>query len=252
MSCPTRSYTAASLRAELADYGSQGVFMAMNDIIEEHGYYTKQVFEQQGRAAGRLHCAGRQHLHSARHQRVLSLLLLYARMDQPDLAGQLGLEYPNTLDELCEVLRAFRDDDPTATAYRTKSDDRRFHQLEASVYPFLLNSFLHYDTSNPVGEGRRHRHIHPHPGGVQGRPQVHRRHDRGSLIEKEALTQTGEQLMTKGSGGDVSQIGVFTAATWWTALPQDTGEGSRCREYDASAAGRPRGRALIPVVGHRL
>ena len=30
--------------SELADFGSQGVFMAMNDIVEEHGYYTKQVF----------------------------------------------------------------------------------------------------------------------------------------------------------------------------------------------------------------
>ncbi len=237
--------------AELADYGSQGVFMAMNDIIEEHGYYTKQVFEQQDALPG---------AYTALDGNIYTLpdinecyhcyYSMRAWIHQTWL-DNLGLEYPNTLDELCEVLRAFRDDDPNGNGIQDEipmtGDSTSWN---ASVYPFLLNSFLHYDTSNlsvkedgtviftPIQEEFK-----------EGLKYIAGMIEEG-LIEKEALTQTGEQLMTKGSGGDVSQIGVFTAATWWTALPQDTGEGSRCREYDGlSPLEGPEGVRISPWSG---
>ena len=237
--------------AELADYGSQGVFMAMNDIIEEHGYYTKQVFEQQDALPG---------AYTALDGNIYTLpdinecyhcyYSMRAWINQTWL-DNLGLEYPNTLDELCEVLRAFRDDDPNGNGIQDEipmtGDSTSWN---ASVYPFLLNSFLHYDTSNlsvkedgtviftPIQEEFK-----------EGLKYIAGMIEEG-LIEKEALTQTGEQLMTKGSGGDVSQIGVFTAATWWTALPQDTGEGSRCREYvGLSPLEGPEGVRISPWSG---
>ena len=237
--------------AELADYGSQGVFMAMNDIIEEHGYYTKQVFEEQDALPG---------AYTALDGNIYTLpdinecyhcyYSMRAWINQTWL-DNLGLEYPNTLDELCEVLRAFRDDDPNGNGIQDEipmtGDSTSWN---ASVYPFLLNSFLHYDTSNlsvkedgtviftPIQEEFK-----------EGLKYIAGMIEEG-LIEKEALTQTGEQLMTKGSGGDVSQIGVFTAACWWTAVSPDTGEGSRCREYvGLSPLEGPEGVRISPWSG---
>ena len=237
--------------AELADYGSQGVFMAMNDIIEEHGYYTKQVFEQQDALPG---------AYTALDGNIYTLpdinecyhcyYSMRAWINQTWL-DNLGLEYPNTLDELCEVLRAFRDDDPNGNGIQDEipmtGDSTSWN---ASVYPFLLNSFLHYDTSNlsvkedgtviftPIQEEFK-----------EGIKYIAGMIAEG-LIEKEALTQTSEQLLTKGSGGDVSQIGVFTAACWWTAVSPDTGEGSRCREYvGLSPLEGPEGVRISPWSG---
>jgi putative aldouronate transport system substrate-binding protein len=70
------------------------------------------------------------------------------------------------------------------------------------------------------------------------------------LIEKEALTQTDEQLLTKGSGGDVSQLGSFIGALWWSAVGTDTGEGSRAREYvGLSPLEGPEGVRISPWSG---
>ncbi len=238
--------------AELADYGSQGVFMAMNDIIEEHGYYTKQVFEQQDKLPGAYTALdGKMYTLPDINECYHCFYSMRAWINQTWL-DNLGLEYPNTLDELCEVLRAFRDDD--ANGNGDPSDEIPMTgdaaSWNAAVYPFLLNSFLHYDTSNlsvkedgtviftPIQEEFK-----------EGIKYIAGMIAEG-LIEKEALTQTSEQLLTKGSGGDVSQIGVFTAAYWWTAVSPDTGEGSRCREYvGLSPLEGPEGVRISPWSG---
>ena len=238
--------------AELADYGSQGVFMAMNDIIEEHGYYTKQVFEQQDKLPGAYTALdGKMYTLPDINECYHCFYSMRAWINQTWL-DNLGLEYPNTLEELCEVLRAFKDQD--ANGNGDPNDEIPMtgdaSSWNAQIYPFLLNSFLHYDTSNlsvkedgtviftPIQEEFK-----------EGIKYIASMIAEG-LIEKEALTQTPEQLLTKGSGGDVSQIGVFTAATWWTAVSQDVGEGSRCREYvGLSPLEGPEGVRISPWSG---
>ena len=97
--------------AELADYGSQGVFMAMNDIIEEHGYYTKQVFEQQDKLPGAYTALdGKMYTLPDINECYHCFYSMRAWINQTWL-DNLGLEYPNTLEELCEVLRAFKEQD---------------------------------------------------------------------------------------------------------------------------------------------
>ena len=238
--------------AELADYGSQGVFMAMNDIIEEHGYYTKQVFEQQDALPGAYTALdGNIYTLPDINECYHCFYSMRAWINQTWL-DNLGLEYPNTLEELCEVLRAFKEQD--ANGNGDPNDEIPMTgdaaSWNAAIYPFLLNSFLHYDTSNlsvkedgtviftPIQEEFK-----------EGLKYIAGMIAEG-LIEKEALTQTSEQLLTKGSGGDVSQIGVFTAATWWSAVGQDTGEGSRCREYvGLSPLEGPEGVRISPWSG---
>lgn len=237
--------------AELADYGSQGLFMAMNDIIEEHGYYTKQVFEQQEALPGAYTALdGNIYTLPSINECYHCNHSMRAWINQVWL-DNLGLEYPNTVDEFVAVLRAFKEQD--ANGNGDPDDEIPFSgnstSWNASIYPFLLNSFLHYDTSNlsvkedgtviftPVQEEFK-----------EGLKWIASLIDEG-LIEREALTQTEEQLKTKACG-DIAQLGGFTAACWWSAVDTDTGEGSRCRDYvGLSPLEGPEGVRISPWAG---
>ena len=219
--------------AELADYGSQGVFLALNDIIEEHGHYVKQVFDQQEALPGAYTALdGNIYTLPDINECYHCFYSMRAWINQQWLTN-LGLEYPNTVDEFVNVLRAFKEQD--ANGNGDPNDEIPFSgnatSWNSTIYPFLLNSFLHYDTSNlSVKEDGTVIFTPIQPEFKEGLQWIASLIDEG-LIEKEALTQTEEQLKTKGSNLDIALLGGFTSATWWSGVGSDNGEGSRCREY---------------------
>ena len=238
--------------AELADYGSQGVFLALNDIIEEHGHYVKQVFDQQEALPGAYTALdGNIYTLPDINECYHCFYSMRAWINQQWLTN-LGLEYPNTVDEFVNVLRAFKEQD--ANGNGDPNDEIPFSgnatSWNSTIYPFLLNSFLHYDTSNlSVKEDGTVIFTPIQPEFKEGLQWIASLIDEG-LIEKEALTQTEEQLKTKGSNLDIALLGGFTSATWWSGVGSDNGEGSRCREYSGlrrwkapTACAFPRGRA---------
>ncbi len=238
--------------AELADYGSQGVFLALNDIIEEHGYYVKQVFDQQEALPGAYTALdGNIYTLPDINECYHCFYSMRAWINQQWLTN-LGLEYPNTVDEFVNVLRAFKEQD--ANGNGDPNDEIPFSgnatSWNSTIYPFLLNSFLHYDTSNlSVKEDGTVIFTPLQPEFKEGLQWIASLIDEG-LIEKEALTQTEEQMKTKGSGGDIATVGGFTAACWWSGVGNDNGEGSRCREYSGlSPLEGPNGVRISPWAG---
>ena len=238
--------------AELADYGSQGVFLALNDIIEEHGHYVKQVFDQQEALPGAYTALdGNIYTLPDINECYHCFYSVRAWINQQWLTN-LGLEYPNTVDEFVNVLRAFKEQD--ANGNGDPNDEIPFSgnatSWNSTIYPFLLNSFLHYDTSNlSVKEDGTVIFTPIQPEFKEGLQWIASLIDEG-LIEKEALTQTEEQLKTKGSNLDIALLGGFTSATWWSGVGSDNGEGSRCREYSGlSPLEGPNGVRISPWAG---
>ena len=238
--------------AELADYGSQGVFLALNDIIEEHGHYVKQVFDQQEALPGAYTALdGNIYTLPDINECYHCFYSMRAWINQQWLTN-LGLEYPNTVDEFVNVLRAFKEQD--ANGNGDPNDEIPFSgnatSWNSTIYPFLLNSFLHYDTSNlSVKEDGTVIFTPIQPEFKEGLQWIASLIDEG-LIEKEALTQTEEQLKTKGSNLDIALLGGFTSATWWSGVGSDNGEGSRCREYSGlSPLEGPNGVRISPWSG---
>lgn len=238
--------------AELADYGSQGVFLALNDIIEEHGYYVKQVFDQQEALPGAYTALdGNIYTLPDINECYHCFYSMRAWINQQWLTN-LGLEYPNTVDEFVNVLRAFKEQD--ANGNGDPNDEIPFSgnatSWNSTIYPFLLNSFLHYDTSNlSVKEDGTVIFTPIQPEFKEGLQWIASLIDEG-LIEKEALTQTEEQLKTKGSNLDIALLGGFTSAVWWSGVGNDNGEGSRCREYSGlSPLEGPNGVRISPWAG---
>ena len=238
--------------AELADYGSQGVFLALNDIIEEHGYYVKQVFDQQEALPGAYTALdGNIYTLPDINECYHCFYSMRAWINQQWLTN-LGLEYPNTVDEFVNVLRAFKEQD--ANGNGDPNDEIPFSgnatSWNSTIYPFMLNSFLHYDTSNlSVKEDGTVIFTPIQPEFKEGLQWIASLIDEG-LIEKEALTQTEEQLKTKGSNLDIALLGGFTSAVWWSGVGSDNGEGSRCREYSGlSPLEGPNGVRISPWAG---
>ena len=238
--------------AELADYGAQGVFLPMNDIIAEHGYYINQVFDQQEALPGAYTALdGNIYTLPSVNECYHCYYSMRAWINRQWLTN-LGLEYPNTVDEFVNVLRAFKEQD--ANGNGDPNDEIPFSGNASSwngtIYPFLLNSFLHYDTSNlSVKEDGTVIFTPIQPEFMEGLQWIASLIDEG-LIEKEALTQTAEQLKTKGSGVDSALLGGFTAAVWWDGVGADDGEGSRCREYcGLSPLEGPNGVRISPWSG---
>ena len=238
--------------AELADYGSQGVFLALNDIIEEHGHYVKQVFDQQEALPGAYTALdGNIYTLPDINECYHCFYSMRAWINQQWLTN-LGLEYPNTVDEFVNVLRAFKEQD--ANGNGDPNDEIPFSgnatSWNSTIYPFLLNSFLHYDTSNlSVKEDGTVIFTPIQPEFKEGLQWIASLIDEG-LIEKEALTQTEEQLKTKGSNLDTALLGGFTSAVWWSGVGADNGEGSRCREYSGlSPLEGPNGVRISPWAG---
>ncbi|MDE0026559.1 MAG: extracellular solute-binding protein [Spirochaetaceae bacterium] len=93
-------------------YGSQGLFIPLNDIIEEHGFYIKDVVK----------AAPNFLKESAGPDGNVYVITAYEECYHCGVAqkmwinqvwlDKLGLEMPTTTEELREVLRAFKTQDP--------------------------------------------------------------------------------------------------------------------------------------------
>lgn len=125
--------------SQQALYGSQGILMPLNDLIEKHGENTKKVFEQYPMARSLATTAdGNIYnlplVNDCYHCKSAQKLWLY----KPWL-DEAGLEMPNTLEDYREVLKAFkaRGNDVIPLLGATAG-------WKAQVYSFLMNSFVYY------------------------------------------------------------------------------------------------------------
>lgn len=242
--------------SELADYGEQEVFIPLNELYEKHGFYYKDILENNSLLKGQCTALdGNMYTMPDINECYHCFYSTRAWINQKWL-DNLKLEYPNTLDELCEVLRAFKEQD--ANGNGDANDEIPMtgaaQGWNTTIYPFLLNSFLHYDASNLSVKADGTVVFTPmEPEFKEGLQYIANMISEG-LIEKEALTQNAELYLTKGSSGNTATLGAFTAATYWSALPQDDGtETSRNREYvGLSPLEGPKGVRISPWSGSGL
>lgn len=93
-------------------YGQQGIFLPLNDLIEQHGTNVKNAFAQyplaqQAITAPDGQIYGLPEINDCYHCSVAQKLWIY----QPWLDA-LGLDVPTTTEEYYQVLKAFKEQDP--------------------------------------------------------------------------------------------------------------------------------------------
>lgn len=236
-------------------YGQQGVFIPLNDLIEQHGVFTKRAFEAYplARTASTatdgniyslpqvndcFHCS-------------MSVKLWVNR----NWLEALGLELPTTLDAYAEMLRRFKTDDPNgngeADELPLSSSPRSWHgQLDH----FFMNAFLFHpgDMRRLILRDGQVTPIYTQDAWREGITALAGLFSEG-LIDPQAFTQDLDQLRQLGDTdrlgsaptGAPTQIstyvaGVTTTAQQFTVCPPLEGpNGVRYASYNPYLVAAP-------------
>ncbi len=132
------------------EYGQDGFFIELNDLIDRYGTEFKKHMEA---------------LPQDEYDRVMDFITkpdsgaiyglpTYSAVTISDYMQNqmvinrqwlniLGLEAPTTVDELYDVLVAFRDEDPNGNG---KADE--LPMLSSGIYYYIINAFVYYDSMN--------------------------------------------------------------------------------------------------------
>jgi putative aldouronate transport system substrate-binding protein len=212
-------------------YGSQGLFIPLNDIIDEYGVEIKRMFEDYPDARSLItatddniytlpnlndcyHCLG-----------GLNRMWIY----QPWL-DELGLDMPQTTEEYEQVLKAFKDRDPNGNGQADEIP--LMSDSESPLDQYFMGSFL-YNPGEPwlvLNDGKLDVTFNK-PEWREGLRYMNRLFEQG-LIAKESFTQTAEQLQRIGNRqGDVI-LGASKAWYWGSFLTIDqSSEDARWNDY---------------------
>lgn len=134
---------------EMYQYGSQGSFIPLNDLIEKQGVELKKIIEEQDELPAAItapdgNIYGIPRYHNDYH----SMYYGKAWINKAWL-DKLGLPMPTTTDELISALEAFKTKDPNGNG---KADEIAMTGAEngwySRPYEYLLNSFVKNDMSS--------------------------------------------------------------------------------------------------------
>jgi len=246
----------AFTNAELANYGGQGLFIPLNDLIEEYGVNHKMIFDRYEALPGAYTMLdGNIYNVLATNECYHCFYSLKAWINKQWL-DNLGLEYPNTLEEFEAVLAAFKEQD--ANGNGDAGDEIPMsgcaNSWNSKIYPFLLNSFLHFEDDKYLSLTEDGNVIFApvQPEFREGIAYIAGLVEKG-LIEKESLTQTDEEMKVKNSNGSEPVIGVVPGGVWWISMESGApGQADlRARQYMAlSPLEGPNGVRISPRMSN--
>lgn len=217
--------------AQMRLYGDKGVFLSLNDLIDEYGIETKRMFEEMpviedGVTTPEGDIYALPQVNECFHCTMPQKMWIY----QPWL-DELGLDMPETIDDFYEVLKAFKTGDPNGNG---KNDEIPFasqkNQWSERMAGFLMNPFIYSDMYVEDGEI-----IVPwdKPEWKEGLEYLNRMYEDG-LIYSGSFTQDPEQFKSIGENDGEPILGVALAAVPSYFLSVDhTDENRRAKDYVA-------------------
>lgn len=242
--------------ADEINYGTQGIFLKLNDLIEEHGVELKKVFSENDSLPGQItspdgNIYGLPNINDCFHcnNNIRAWI-------NTDWLKALDLSMPTTTDEFYNVLKAFKENDPNGNG---KADEiammgcNKANSPDCNPYTFLMNSFVYYDDkTNPNLElvGSKVNFVATTEEYKEGVKYIRKLFEEG-LIDITSLTQPIEQFKQVGTNPDEQILGVGTAAFWWHFLgyAKDTND-ERANIYEGIAPLKgPNGVQYSPITG---
>lgn len=242
--------------ADEVTYGTQKVFQSLNSLIDEHGFYIKDVFEQQANLPGAItspdgNIYALPNINDAFHTRHT-----YRAWINTGWLEKLGLAVPTTTDEFYNVLKAFKEQDPNGNG---KADEipmtgcNKNNAYEFAPYTFLMNSFVYFDqqTSSAFLEldNGSVKFVADTDAYKEGLLYIKKLISEG-LLDPTSLTQTEDEYLQLGTNPDAQIVGVGSSSLWWKFLGYDKDtEDKRANSYDAlSPLKGPNGAQYAPIT----
>lgn len=196
--------------SQIMSFGSQGVFIPLNDLIDKHGFEIKKVLEDEEMAYvkdvitfpdGNIYAMP--DINECYHCSMAQKLWIY----KPWL-DKLGFDIPKTLEEYREVLRAFKTQDPNGNG---KADEIPLAAATtgwfAQLPGFFMCSFIYCDNNKcmTIKDGKIDVSFNK-PEWKQGLKYLKELYDEG-LISPESFTQDGDQLRQMGENPEIPILG---------------------------------------------
>lgn len=180
--------------SQLMIYGSQGMFLPLNDLIQDYGTDVKSfldgrpdILESITAPDGNIYSMP--YINECYHCTLAQKLWIY----QPWL-DELGLEMPETTEEFYQVLKAFKEQDPNGNG---KQDEIPIAGNK-DLWPFpsyLMDPFIY---NVMYVENGKIQVPYTKPEWKEGLKYIHQLYDEG-LMAKESLTQDQDQLKRLGN-----------------------------------------------------
>lgn len=216
--------------SQMRIYGEKGVFLSLNNLIEDYGIETKRMFEEMPIVEDSI-TTPEGEIYALPQVNVCYHCTMPEKMwiNQPWL-DELGLDMPTTTEEFHDVLKAFKEDDPNGNG---KADEIPLSGMKDSwrekITGFLMEPFIYSELHEIDGKI-----IAPwdKPERKEGLEYIHGLYEDG-LIYEGSFTQDMEQFKKIGENPDEIILGAATAATLSTFLSDDISEDSRMPDYVA-------------------
>lgn len=136
-------------RSQQVMYGTQGIFLPLNDLIDEYTVHIKKMFEEVPTALDEI---------TTPDGNIYGLpeVSLFVHGTTPNKMwinqtwlDKLGLDMPTTTDEYYDVLKAFKEKDPNGNG---QADEIPLVSQGLDI-AFLMNSFIYFDATYTMMDG---------------------------------------------------------------------------------------------------
>jgi putative aldouronate transport system substrate-binding protein len=221
--------------AEQLLYGAQGIFLPLNDYLDQHGFFSKALFAAypQGREIlsapdGKIYALPQ--INDCYHCHMPNKLWIY----QPWL-DKLGLKMPTTTDEYEQVLQAFKTKDPNGNGQADEipllsAVNAAGHQ---NLDQFLMNAFI-FNPGTPwlILRDGKVTPTYTQPEWREGLRYLHRLYTE-KLLAPESFTQNTDQLRQVANHPDTPILGSVPGIAPSAFIQIDIVKGGRWTEYAA-------------------
>ena len=200
----------------LALYGPQGLFLPLNDLIEEHGHFIHEVFEEKPHVCPLITSPDGEIYGLPTVNECYHCFLSQRAWINQDWLDNVGMAMPQTTDELIDVLTAFKEQD--ANGNGDPNDEiplaAAVDSWNTNIDGFLLNPFV---LSNYPGQNR----FFEQNDGVVSQTVTSEGYREGlrwlrtlfeaGLFGEESFSQSYTELRQQVDGGDAPTLGAVMA-----------------------------------------
>lgn len=135
-------------RSEQAAYYDQGVFIDMTDLVEEHGYYIKKMFEDDPTIEPKVRHTENKILGLPSIAGDAATETTYKMWVYKPWLDKLGAEVPQTTEEFYQLLKRFKTEDPNGNGIADEIPlaGRNSRGGHSGIDTYIMNSFLTWST----------------------------------------------------------------------------------------------------------
>ena len=129
------------------NYGSQGIFIPLNDLVKEQGYWFRKAAEMIPELVPAITLPDGSIYGLPNINQTFYTYYPHKAWINRDWLDKLGLAMPETTEEFYEVLKAFKNRDPNGNGRADEIPMMGYFGVNTQSwpYPFLLNSFVYFD-----------------------------------------------------------------------------------------------------------